>query len=261
MLILKKIIAWIMVFAMAISILCVPAFSSDGSFGGDRDSTGGGRYEITDFYNFAGGRESGGGGRFSSKEAYTDYVGTLPATGYTSEGALIWQLIPIYISNFSFCFSYGTYNDRPISVFEPGIYMRDDSDYGTSIYSVGWDLSIPGLKFDISPRIITERGDQVFFQDGKWVFSVPVSGYYKVLRDTFVYWDVIDYQGYNQSSYREKLSGGFSSRHVYAGDSAQTYSFNFHTALYAAWPRSGYFCLNLPVFEIIPDPDVDYVDT
>ena len=41
---LKKIIAWILIFAIIISVLCVPAFASDRDFGG------GGRYTTTNFF-------------------------------------------------------------------------------------------------------------------------------------------------------------------------------------------------------------------
>ena len=70
-------------------MLCVPAFSSGGSFGGDCDSIGGGRYKVNDFYDFVVGRDSGGGGRFSSQKAYEEYVSDLPATGYNSDGSLL----------------------------------------------------------------------------------------------------------------------------------------------------------------------------
>ena len=124
-------------------VLCVPAFASDGSFGGDRDVAGGGRYGITDFFGFAGGRDYVGGGRFSSKEDYDDYVGTLPASSYRSDGKLSWRL------NIT---SYKNYGTSSVTSFTGGSY------------------------FVIQYLMSSGHYIEIFFDE----FIAPINGYYDI---------------------------------------------------------------------------------
>ena len=131
---LRKIIAWIWVFAITISMLCVPSFASSGSSYEQKTVPFwdwfvrlGGNYNILgQFLGYTSGtvclRSDDGyhhantnqvdfgdgtyrcictycGHEFTAYESdlqqsYNDYVGTLPSTIYDSTGALSWKIIP-----------------------------------------------------------------------------------------------------------------------------------------------------------------------
>ena len=87
---LRKIIAWLLVFAILIFSLRAPAFATADP--PPADSRG-------NFFDWAlrpGGSFGGGigGGRFTNKEDYDKWVDSLPAPGYSSDGLLYWK-VPI----------------------------------------------------------------------------------------------------------------------------------------------------------------------
>lgn len=112
---LKKIIAWLLVFAILTFSLCAPAFAATDPAPTDSRGT---------FYDWAmrpggsfGGddREHFGGGR----PKYDEWVSTLPATGYTSDGFL---LFPVEITRHEVSESYYTCDNHSTPLRSLGTY-------------------------------------------------------------------------------------------------------------------------------------------
>lgn len=160
---LKKIIAWLLVFAILIFSLCVPAFASDPA---PTDSRG-------DFYDWVinsgaldanrpggpFGPGSGGGGRFS-KEHYDEWVSELPALGYNSAGHLIWQV----------AFSDVDANSPLLEGTRLSSFPCDNSNWNVSFLSSGRGLHVV-------VKCSSTNWDLLFYP----TVLFPISGNYRLL--------------------------------------------------------------------------------
>lgn len=223
-------------------VLCVPAFASDGSFGGDRDVAGGGRYGITDFFGFAGGRDYGGGGRFSSKEDYDDYVGTLPATGYTSAGGLIWQ---------------PTFSDVDMYFF--GYHSSFHS-----FYSLPYNYNNYSFIADMANNLVSAYYPTDSFPTGMYFNLVaPISGIYCPVLSA----PAFSFRAYGTNGQIVENVGDYTSS---SDNKVSYYSYSkgsqfqsvksYFTPGFSHW--SGYVYFYFPVYEIMPDtpPSGDIYD-
>ena len=174
---LKKIIAWLLVFAILIFSLCVPSFAvtdpaptdsrgdfydwlvSSGSL--DEDRPGG---------SFGNGYFGQGGGR-PSKEQYNEWVSTLPATGYSSDGSLLWSPSLDYISFYLYKSSLGGNSYA---------YCPHSSNTSTSGLPFLVSFNCNNKTIQVTPK---NGGSSFDFSDAVFYYKdvYPIDGYYLLL--------------------------------------------------------------------------------
>lgn len=179
------------------------------------------------------------------KEAYSDYAATLPATGYNSDGYLLWQPtysnLDVESSQLSYAFSnYSAFNYVSASDL-PHSYV-DDASQNRSVL-ITENAGMNGYNFEWHNINYYRCGVQLYF-------VAPMSGSYRAVPSIFTSYKALDSSGLVTVDYT-----------YYGYDSSFTHysSENFISVSLSVKPVAGnrYSFLSIeyyfPTFEIIPD--------
>jgi len=211
-----------MLVVILLSLSVAPCYAAE-SFGGGSFGGGTGRSDFFTWTNgFGGGSYGGGAGRDQSSAAYDDYVQTLPATGYTSAGKLVWQ--PKF-SDFD-----PSSASSVLGYFSNGVV--EQSTFRCSVLSSRDGLCFRSFRDDYS----------VPFTFSACKIKVPISGHYQQIKSIFVSGDFI-----GTSYYKEEY---FSSSQYVESDSS--FRWGYDDGL--AWNHYGPGIVDIyfPVFEVTP---------
>lgn len=222
---------------VALSFAVAPVSIAD-EFGGGSFGGGAGR---SDFFTWADGFHSGGtfgggagrGDLAQSKETYTDYVSTLPATGYNSAGRLTWQ--PSF-SDLKIDSSYFYNSNKILDCMNgtdrlPKLSVLSGENGFHAIYA-----SVPAFAIGFDLR-----------------FKPPLDGSYGRLGSCMYTGTFLLTSGGYQNVYEDYIASGYN--HYFADSNVirieKTYSvFKPQEVSYAT---SGAIELYFPIYEVIPD--------
>lgn len=178
-----------------------------------------------------------------SSDAETDYVSDLPFTGLTSDGGLLWSPRP---------------SSLELQYKDGRFYIKATANQSTKVSSTAsWDASILwDNPICVSTVPYSGKPDFRAFSFNLCVSdTIPITGYYKRLKNLFVSCDLIDtnYLSFNGSSnYTESTSGYFDSGYLFE----RSYNFKYPSVVgssdsYISVKYSRAF-IYLPVFSITP---------
>lgn len=245
----KRIIALI----CAITIVCfsvVPSFAQS-SFG---------EYSPVAFWDFVFNHGFGGGERpgdfgaggfggslpdsWSSaddmKTAYSDYVSSLPSSGYDSSGALIWQ--PRWIEDTKYWFAQIKGPDNML-LSSDGAYVKNDSSTFVSLLISGSCMTLH-----------SQDGHETFFQfflSRDHTFTAPIVGKYTCIKPGCIVGSYVDTGG-KLTTDKESLFTPPSAALYSAGDAVPAGKAVAPQVVSSGYITSGEFYFYTPVYSIVP---------
>ena len=184
------------------------------------------------------------------QQSYTDYVGTLPATGYNSAGHLIWQPSYADLSSIYIVVRFGSAYANYFTIDGLGSFSKSSTSFCYIKTDVTSDSFLPGLSIRISPQDGQSGGNPLTFESYSFNFKVPISGSYTQLKSLAAHWDLFTSVGNTVTSNEYYSSGSYG----YKSSGGTIYS-NLYDVSLAGESRvvTGYVYLYFPVYEIIPD--------
>lgn len=175
------------------------------------------------------------------QQSYSDYVDTLPATGYNSDGHLIMRLsfepkVSVYRKGASASNGYKIPYNNVGSAGETSIEFSESGDgiiYSSILYRSSSDLSVPFCLYASCP--------------------IPLSGYYRMINSVYCYYKYMDVGGISYEYTTYYPDSGYLYYRDDSSWSEMRKNYMYPSGFVSVSYTSFYAHLYGPIFEVIPD--------